>query len=355
MEPIWSLGLMSGTSLDGIDAAWLRTDGHSIREIGEGFMVPYPPILREKIRQILGQKEWTSEIKNAERELTLFHAQVVKEAQRRHPFELIGFHGQTLFHAPPKTWQIGDGELLAKEVGSEVIYDFRTTDVAQGGQGAPLVPIFHQAIVENEVPVVVLNVGGVANITWIQKNHPLIACDTGPGGALLDDWILRKTGQLCDIDGQLGAQGRADESIVQQWLIHPYFAKPAPKSLDRDDFARFVKDLEGLSPKDGAATLVEFTARAIVHALSQMPEKPQKLYVSGGGRRNRYLMERLALHAPCPVDAIEALNWDGDLLEAYAFAYLAVRVKAGLPTSFPTTTGVKEPVSGGRFAYTSQI
>jgi anhydro-N-acetylmuramic acid kinase len=354
MEPIWALGLMSGTSLDGVDAAWLRTDGQQILDVGEGIMVPYPLPLKDKIRQILGQKEMTPEVGAVERELTLFHAQVVKQAAKQvsgqYSLDLVGFHGQTIFHAPPETRQIGDGELLAREIGIDVVYDFRTSDVEKGGQGAPLVPVFHQAIVERDDHVAVVNIGGVANITWSQKGQSLIACDPGPGGALLDDWVLRKTGQFYDVDGQLGAQGKVDETIVQQWMTHPYLAKPAPKSLDRGDFAKFLKDIESLSPKDGAATLTEFTARTIIHALTQMPEKPSKLYVTGGGRRNKYLMERLSHLAPCSVDAIEALNWNGDLLEAYAFAYLAVRVKAGFPTSFPTTTGVAYPVSGGRQA-----
>ncbi|MDF3034348.1 MAG: anhydro-N-acetylmuramic acid kinase [Alphaproteobacteria bacterium] len=354
MEPIWSLGLMSGTSLDGVDAAWLRTDGQKIEEAGGGMMIPYPPSLREKIRSILGQRNITEEIEEVERELTLFHAgvvkQVVKEIGSQHSLDLIGFPGQTIFHAPPETRQIGDGKLLAQEVGVDVIYDFRTADVAHGGQGAPLVPVFHQALVAEDKPVAIVNVGGVANITWIQKGQLPMAWDSGPGGALLDDWVLRKLGEPYDTDGQLAAQGIGDEECLQQWLMHPYFAKVGPKSLDRDDFAAFLKDIEGFSPSDGAATLVELTARTIIHALAHMPENPHKLYITGGGRRNRHLMQRLAVLAPCAVDTVEALKWDGDLLEAYAFAYLAARVKVGLPTSFPTTTGVAYPLSGGQYA-----
>ncbi len=354
MEAIWSLGLMSGTSLDGVDAAWLRTDGEIIEEVGEGITLPYPPFLREKIRSILGQNDITPEIENIERELTLFHAQAVNRAREQitnqYSLDLIGFHGQTLLHAPPRTRQIGDGKLLARKTGIDVIYDFRTVDVAQGGQGAPLVPIFHQAIINESAPVAVVNIGGVANITWIQEGHPPIACDTGPGGALLDDWALRHTGKPYDKDGQLAAQGKVDEAHIAHWLRHPYFAKPAPKSLDRNDFLNFLKDVEKLSPKDGAATLTELTARSILHFLAQMPIKPQKIYVTGGGRCNKHLMKRLSVLSPCPVEAIEVLKWDGDFLEAYAFAYLAARVKAGLPTSFPTTTGVPCPVSGGQWA-----
>jgi anhydro-N-acetylmuramic acid kinase len=348
MEPVWALGLMSGTSLDGIDAAWLLTDGQEIIEVGGGMTVPYPNILREKVRAILAQMELTEEIQAVEQELTLFHGEVVRQAQRVQAFDLIGFHGQTIFHAPPRTWQIGDGKLLAEDVGVDVVCDFRSQDVAKGGQGAPLVPIFHQAMVEEEYPVIVVNIGGVANITWIQKGQPLIACDTGPGGALLDDWVFQRMGKLCDLDGQLAAQGKVNEEIVQRWLSHPYFAKPAPKSLDRNDFVRHLKDIEGLSPEDGAATLVELTARALIDTMNKMPGKPHKIYVSGGGRRNQHLMNRLAQLAPCSIDSVEILNWNGDFLEAYAFAYLAARVKAGLSTSFPTTTGVAHAVCGGR-------
>jgi len=350
MEPVWSLGLMSGTSLDGVDAAWLRTDGQKIVEIGSGMTVPYPDILREKIRAVLGQKGLSEEIQAIEHELTLFHGEIVRKIQEIQAIDLIGFHGQTIFHAPPKTWQIGNGERLARDVRVEVVYDFRSEDVANGGQGAPLVPVFHQAMVAEEFPIVVANIGGVANITWIRKGHPLVACDVGPGGALLDDWVLRKTGQLYDTDGRLGSQGKVAREIVERWLTHPYFSKPAPKSLDRNDFATYMKDMENLSPEDGAATLVALTARALISALDQLPEKPHKIYVAGGGRRNQHFMNCLAQLAPCPVNPVEVLNWDGDLLEAYAFAYLAVRVKAGFPTSFPTTTGVVTPVSGGRRA-----
>lgn len=348
MEPIWSLGLMSGTSLDGVDAAWLLTDGQRIQEVGKGITVPYPDHLRERMRAILGQRDLSEEVQTVEREMTLFHGEVVRQAQAIQAIDLIGFHGHTIFHSPPETRQIGDGELLAQDVGVEVIYDFRAADVANGGQGAPLVPIFHQAMVEEEYPVVVANIGGVANITWIQKGQPLIACDTGPGGALLDDWVLQKSGQPYDTDGLLAAQGNVAEEIVERWLAHPYFAKPAPKSLDRNDFAAHIHDIETLSLADGAATLVELTTRAIMKTLDQLPLKPHKIYVAGGGRRNQHLMQRLARLAPCPVEAVEALHWDGDLLEAHAFAYLARRVKVGLPTSFPTTTGVAHPVSGGK-------
>jgi anhydro-N-acetylmuramic acid kinase len=350
MEPVWSLGLMSGTSLDGVDAAWLLTDGQKIMEVGGGMTVSYPVLLREKIRAVLGRKDLTREIQAVEHELTLFHGEVVRQVQAIQTIDLIGFHGQTIFHAPPQTLQIGDGELLARDVGVDVIYDFRSEDVGKGGQGAPLVPIFHQAMVDEEFPVVVVNIGGVANMTWILKGQPLIACDTGPGGALLDDWVLQKTGQLYDIDGRLASKGKVDRGMVECWLTHPYFAKSAPKSLDRNDFATHLKDLDGVSLEDGAATLVELTARALIDALNQMPAKPHKIYVSGGGRRNRHLMSRLAHLAPCSVEAVEAIHWNGDLLEAYAFAYLAARIKAGLPTSFPTTTGVAYPVSGGRRA-----
>lgn len=354
MEPVWALGLMSGTSLDGVDAACLRTDGKMILERGRGMTVPYPPDLQARTRFFLGQRVPTPEIAELERDLTLFHADVVRQMQEVHPFGLIGFHGHTLFHAPfdapPKTWQIGDGALLAGEVGIEVISDFRSADVANGGQGAPLVPIFHQAMVQGtiEIPIIIVNIGGVANITWIAKGEPLMACDTGPGGALVDDWVFQKMGMAFDENGSLASQGQVDETLISQWLTHSYFAREAPKSLDRNDFAGILKDVEGLTPADGAATLLELTARTIVGAMSQMQKKAQHLYVTGGGRHNAHLLSRLTRLASCPVDDIYKLGWDGDLLEAHAFAYLAARVKAGLPTSFPTTTGVRTPTVGGR-------
>jgi anhydro-N-acetylmuramic acid kinase len=348
MEPIWTLGLMSGTSFDGVDAACLLTNGHKIIKKGPGFMRPYPKILQKHIQQIMGQKEWTPEIQWVERELTLFQASIAKELMLLQPCDLVGFHGQTIYHAPPKTWQLGDGDLLARELGIEVIYDFRSEDVSKGGQGAPLVPIFHHAIVQPvKKPCVVLNIGGVANITWINDGMPPFACDTGPGGALIDDWVRSKTGKSYDENGALSAAGTIHPEFLEEWFLDPFFKKLPPKSLDRSTFAKCLKDIQNLSAEDGAATLTEFTVQAIVRALDLMPSKHSELFVAGGGRHNTNMIERLGRALSGEVSDINDLGWDGDLLEAYAFAYLAARVKARLPTSYPTTTGVEHPVCGG--------
>lgn len=346
----WTIGLMSGTSLDGVDVALIRTDGLVVSETGPGKTYPFPNALRQRLQSGLGCRELTPEIKILEHDLTVFNGDVVKDFRDLFPgyfVDLIGFHGQTLFHAPPVTHQIGDGKLLARLTGIDVVYDFRTADVRAGGQGAPLVPVYHQSLAEHlPKPLVIVNIGGVANITWVGEEH-LIACDTGPGGALLDDWMRKALGQAYDRDGATARLGKVHGALLDKWFRHPFFAQPAPKSLDRDHFAKCLEDIAALSPEDGAATLTDFTAQAIAQAIQAMPEAPKCVYLAGGGRRNTFLQERIAHYHGNPVHSIEKLGYDGDLLEAQAFAFLAVRVKHQLPTSFPSTTGVSCATCGG--------
>ncbi|HVJ40673.1 MAG TPA: anhydro-N-acetylmuramic acid kinase [Dongiaceae bacterium] len=351
---IWAIGLMSGTSCDGVDAALIRSDGHLITAFGPALTLPYDDAFRAQLRQCLGGKGPLAEV---ERELTERHAtavQMLLGRAGRSPREigLIGFHGQTILHEPDRrrTWQIGDGPLLARRTGIDVVNDFRSDDVAAGGQGAPLAPILHDALAGGlERPLAVLNLGGVGNVTWIGEESEvqrLIAFDTGPANALIDDWALRHTGRAVDLDGALARAGKIDGDRLAAWLEHPYFALPVPKSLDRDAFQAFMP--EGLSAADGAATLTAFTVASVAQALRWLPQAPKRWLVTGGGRRNPVLMAALRAELKVSVEPVEAVGWDGDALEAQAFAFMAVRAKAGLPISFPGTTGVPQPLTGGR-------
>jgi anhydro-N-acetylmuramic acid kinase len=287
-------------------------------------------------------------LKSIERRLTDDHAIAV--AMLGSGADVIGFHGQTILHAPARglTWQIGDAAELARRARCRVVYDFRSADVAAGGQGAPLVPLFHAALAADlPKPLLVVNIGGVANITWLGAGGEILACDTGPGNGPLDDWVMRHTGAAFDADGALAAAGFARQDRLAALMAHPYFKLPMPKSLDRLTFSALIAQAtEGLNAADGAATLAAFTVAAI--AAAALPVPPLRILVAGGGRKNRNIMERLGKAFEVPVDPVEAVGWDGDALEAQCFGFLAVRSLRGLPLSLPGTTGVKQPMPGGR-------
>ncbi|MEW5729629.1 MAG: anhydro-N-acetylmuramic acid kinase [Pseudomonadota bacterium] len=349
-----ALGLMSGTSLDGVDAALAVTDGVAVERLGQSLTVPYDPGLRSRLRAVLGG---VGEVAAVEHDVTLFHAEVVRRLLAEaglSPAEIdvVGFHGHTILHRPDqrRTWQIGDGQLLADALGIPVVNDFRSADVAAGGQGAPLVPVFHRALAAGlPRPLAVLNLGGVGNVTWIGADDALLAFDTGPGNALLDDWALAHTGRPVDAGGALARAGRADMHAVAGFTQHEYFDRRPPKSLDRDDFrAHAARLVAGKAAADGAATLTAFTARSVALALPHLPEPPARWLVCGGGRHNPEVMAALAAELGVPVDPVEVVGWDGDALEAQAFAYLAVRSLRGLPLTFPGTTGGPAPCGGGR-------
>jgi len=344
------IGLMSGTSLDGVDAALLVTDGETIAETGPAVTLPYPPDLRADLRVLLDRAPTLAAgdaaLQDATTRLTLHHAAAVRALAAE--ADLIGFHGQTILHQPQhrRTWQIGDAVLLARETGLPVAHDFRSADVAAGGQGAPLAPVFHAALAARlETPLAVLNIGGVANVTWIGAAG-LAAWDCGPGNALLDDFCSRHLGEPMDRDGRLAGAGKPHEPTLTALLAHPFFVRPAPKSLDRQDFAHVLAAVEPLPVADAAATLAAFTARAV--AASPWPAPPLRVLVTGGGRHNPVIMTALRAALPCPVAPVESVGWDGDALEAQCFAYLAMRVKRGLALSFPGTTGVAAAMRGGR-------
>lgn len=367
-EKRWIIGLMSGTSLDGVDAALLRTDGVEIFELGPAATTPYPAEFRCQIEELIATirnvrtiDEMRAVAAEIERSLTLRHAEAVAQLMQAAGLKasevaLIGFHGQTIAHRPAVrlTCQIGDGGLLARETGIPVVYDFRSADVAAGGEGAPFAPGYHRALVQaraGEYPVAVLNIGGVANLTWIggaDEDADLIAFDTGPGNALLDDFVRAEAGVAFDQDGALAGKGTVDKALVAQFLKQSYFSRKIPKSLDRLDFNEF--NFPQMSLEDGAATRAALAVAGVRQALEWLPEAPRTWWVSGGGRHNRAIMAGLAETLHVPVRPIDELGVDGDAIEAQAFAFLAVRSAAGLPISFPLTTGIERPLTGGRLA-----
>jgi anhydro-N-acetylmuramic acid kinase len=352
-----AIGLMSGTSLDGVDAALIETDGVGQVVCGPALTVPYEKALRERLRRALGGR---NPVKAIERSLTVAHAEAVqallaKAGRKPAEIDMVGFHGQTIVHRPADgvTWQIGDGALLAAKTGIDVVADFRSADVAAGGEGAPLVPVFHRALAEKlERPLAVLNIGGVANVTWIgpgsRDGGDLLAFDTGPGNALIDDWMLAHAGRSHDEGGATAAKGRVDKDLLARLMSHDYFGRRPPKSLDRNAFD--PAPIEKLSIEDGAATLTRFTAETVAAARRHFPAPVRAWIVTGGGRRNPTLMKALTEAMDgTPVRAAEEVGWDGDALEAQAFGYLAVRSRCGLPLSLPSTTGVRQPTTGGKF------
>ena len=349
-----AIGLMSGTSLDGVDAAIVRTDGERIAAFGPALSLPYGAALRQRARKILDRAPTLHpddpELKAVEHEITRQHIDAVRQVRALVPdIDLIGFHGQTILHAPQRrlTWQTGDAALLSRATGLAVVHDFRSADVAAGGEGAPLVPWFHAALLHDMPgPVAVLNIGGVANVTLVDADGSIHACDTGPGNALLDDWAFRHTGTACDVDGRLARAGTVNRAMMAQLLADPYFARPAPKSLDRQTFAAALGLVSTCSPADGAATLAAFTIEAIRR--TPLPVRPTRWYVCGGGRHNPVLMQGLRAALGTPVGTVDELGWNGDALEAQCFGFLAARSLRGLPLSAPTITGGPENLSGGR-------
>jgi anhydro-N-acetylmuramic acid kinase len=354
LDMLNAIGLMSGTSMDGIDAALLRTDGKTIEEFGPSLSLSYDNEFRERLRGALRSDANDPCLADIERDLTNLHSRIIEKLLAENKLtpdaiDLIGFHGHTLDHRPDKgiTLQIGSGEQLASETGIPVINDFRSNDVACGGEGAPFAPLYHQALAQSlDKPVAILNIGGVANVTWIGPGDDILAFDTGPGNALIDDWVFKKQDKPMDLDGKLAQAGIIDNDILGQLLEHPYFLKPPPKSLDRGDFN--VEAIATLSPSDGAATLSAFTVKAIAKARDYFPIPAKCWLVCGGGRKNPFLMQMLADELGVPVEPVEDVRWNGDELEAQAFAFLGVRSFAGLPLSLPTTTAVAKPTTGGR-------
>jgi anhydro-N-acetylmuramic acid kinase len=350
-----TIGLMSGTSMDGIDVAYIETDGENHIKCGAHATFPYGDAFRNQLRKCLKPSPSTADlIEQVERELTKWHIKAVKQFCSNNEIklkdiDLIGFHGHTIQHLPDegRTWQIGDGQYMADQLGVTVINNFRENDMKQGGQGAPLVPVFHKALVKNRElpePVAIVNIGGVGNITYI-KGDDVVAFDTGPGNAMIDDWVSTKGDVPFDDGGKIALSGKADKDKVEAFLALPYFSRKAPKSLDRNDFSSF--EMGNLYLEDGATTWSEITVQSILAAQMHLPETPVGWLITGGGRHNRYIMQRLQQSVKGYVCPVDQFDWNGDAMEAQAFGYLAARSRLRLPLSFPTTTGVHEAVTGG--------
>jgi anhydro-N-acetylmuramic acid kinase len=356
---VWALGAMSGTSLDGVDGAMVLTDGHRILEFGHTAYRAFSPAQRELIRSGLGLWQGEAGVEAVAEEVEAAHAAVLGLFEGA---EIVGFHGQTLAHDPGGrgTHQAGSGAVLAQVLGLPVVWDFRSSDVEMGGQGAPLAPFFHFACAKwigADAPVAFLNLGGVGNLTWVDPRHhapeeagACLAFDTGPANAPINDLMQARLGKGQDDGGKLAARGTADEAIVAKFLTHPYFYRIPPKSLDRNAFESLCDAVKPLSDADAAATLTAAAAAAVAKGAEHFPAPVSRLLVTGGGRHNKVMMAMLADLMPCEVAPVEAAGLDGDMLEAQAFAYLAVRVAMGLPTSCPGTTGVRAAIGGGQIS-----
>lgn len=367
MKPVCAIGLMSGTSMDGIDIAVLWSDGKTIVRRGPGGFFPYDAAFRARItagledaRNILRRQDRPGDLSALEHEITLRHGEAVKSFLGAHPDirpELIGFHGQTVLHRPDEglTVQLGDGALLARLTGLPVVYDMRANDMAHGGQGAPLVPAYHVALGAmlpeqlQRFPVCFVNIGGISNVTFVSESNDPVAFDSGPGNALIDQWVGVKSDLAFDEDGRIASAGSVVPDVVERYLDAAFFAEKAPKSLDRSDFTLDL--VAGLSLADGARTLAAVSAGAILKAREQMPQAPSLWIICGGGRKNPHIMADLHRGAGnARVIAAEEAGFDGDAMEAEAWAYLAVRSLQGLPLTFPGTTGCRIPVTGGVLA-----
>lgn len=375
MTPVWAIGLMTGTIVDGfVDIALIKTDGVDIFELGHWALAPYPEDLNTVLTNALASAlEWEfagpepAIFQNTERALTLAQAKVVRQFMEEvglgpGDVSVIGFHGQTVLHRAPdaeslgETRQLGDGQLMADLLGVDVAYDFRTADMLAGGHGAPLSAGYHSALMRHsKFPrnSAVLNLGGVANITWWGGDDDYVGFDSGPANGPINDWIARHNLGDMDTNGALAREGRVDEQRLRTMLDHPFFSAPFPKSLDRYDFKEDM--VAGLSPADGAATLTAFVGGTIDKAMDLMPERPHQIIVCGGGRNNAVLVEAIRERANVNVVLAEDCGWRGDAVEAECFAYLGVRVARGLPITYPLTTGVKEAMTGGRVATPSTV
>ena len=367
-----AIGLMSGTSMDGIDVALVETDGETIVRRGPSAGYAYEPRFRDRLKQgledaksIRKRDERPGTLVELERDLTLRHAEAVEAFLHENnllseTIDVIGFHGQTVLHRPDEalTVQIGDGDLLARESLIDVVYDMRANDMAHGGQGAPLIPAYHAALAQGfsesskiEAPVAFVNIGGISNITFIGASEAILAYDSGPGNTLIDQWVEAHAGIPYDQGGMVASEGSVLPELAERYLAHPFFSSEKRRSLDRNDFA--PPAATDASLEDGARTLAHVTAAAIFRSARHLPTLPATYIVCGGGRLNPVIMRDLASLAEAAggrVLAAETLGLNGDSMEAEAWAYLAVRSLRGLPLSYPGTTGVYRPMSGGRRA-----
>jgi anhydro-N-acetylmuramic acid kinase len=353
-----AIGVISGTSMDGIDVALIESDGEAKLKTGPSATFPYPLVVAQRLRAVVADlSEAQAPQLELERVVTDSHVAAVEAflerfSVARERVALVGLHGQTILHQPRQglTRQLCDGARAAAALKTDVVSDFRSADVAAGGEGAPLAPIYHAAMAAGlERPLMILNWGGVGNVTYLGPQGEIIAFDTGPANALIDDFLILRRGLAFDENGALGATGRVDFDTLAVLMRDPYFDRPAPKSLDRNHFNAAATCVERLSDADGAATLGAFTVESTTAALKHVPLAPARWLVGGGGRRNPNLMRRLAERLQVKVEPVEAIGFDGDSIEAQCFAYCALRSRRGWPISFPTTTGAPKPMTGGAF------
>jgi len=356
MKPLAAIGVMSGTSMDGIDVAWIRSDGEGFVAAGPSAGFSYPALVAAELRAVVADPARAAgPLAELERAVTDAHVAAVEQFLARFGLDkreiaVVGLHGQTMLHRPRDgfTRQLCDGARAAARLGLDVVCDFRSADVAAGGEGAPLIPLYHAAIAAGlDKPLMLLNWGGVGNVTYLGANGEILAFDTGPANALIDDFLRHRLGLAFDEGGRLAASGRVHDELVAALIVDSYFSRPAPKSLDRNHFHAALAAVAGLSDADGAATLAAFTVEATAAALRQVPEPPKRWIVCGGGRKNAELMRRLGARLNAPVEPVEAIGFDGDAIEAQGFGYLALRAIRGLPLSLPTTTGVRAAMTGG--------
>ena len=368
MKHKWSIGLMTGTVNDGfIDVAALKTDGHKIIEYGPFELIPYQDkhIQSKIIETVKAAKKWQFEntdpsiFAETEKLISLEQSEAVnkfihKFNIKREDISCVGFHGLTVLHQAPlggikgKTKQLGDGNLMANYLKIPVVNDFRSNDMLNGGQGAPLAPIYHLALSHyiNKKNIIILNIGGVSNITYIGEDDTLIAFDTGPGNAPINDFVLKKNSGHMDTNGNFAAKGSINLDFINSFLSHPYFDLNYPKSLDRDQFS--YDQVHEMSLEDGCATLTKLIGENISKAIKFLPKKPECIIASGGGRKNLSIMKAVNESTNIKCESIEKYGLRGDAIEAEAFAFLAERSLKNLPLSFPTTTGVTKPLTGGK-------
>ena len=357
--PVWALGAMSGTSLDGVDGAMVKTDGVHILAFGQSDYRPFSQSERGLISAAFGKWQDHDGVQQVAELVETAHAELLSGFEGA---DIIGFHGQTLAHDPTGrgTHQVGDGGILAQVLEVPVVWDFRTADVKMGGQGAPLAPFFHFACAKwigADQPLVFLNLGGVGNVTYVNPamdkpddDGALLAFDTGPANAPINDLMFARLGLDCDKDGVLAASGDVDEVLVEAFINRSYFHTIPPKSLDRNDFDDILPLVSKLSDADAAATLTAISAACVAKGMEHFPVMPARVLVCGGGRKNKVMMAMLDHLLDCPVVAVEDVGLDGDMLEAQAFGYLAVRVARGMTTSASMTTGVAAAVGGGKIS-----
>ena len=357
---LYSLGLMSGTSVDGVDASIIKSDGEQFLEIIDDIYVKYDDHFKVKLKKIIDScyskdefNNLSNSIKDIEKEITLFHDQACKliiKKNRNIKIDIIGFHGQTILHKPQEGYsiQIGDSQLLSKLTNTTVVSNFRENDILNGGQGAPLSPLYHHLIlskIKSNLPSAVVNIGGISNITYVENENKIKSFDTGPGNYLIDKWVKMNSKMEFDDKGQLAKSGKSNEIILEKFLSNQYYKKKLPKSLDVKDFN--LNDLSKSSLEDGCATLSMLTVKSICMAINSFSITPNKILFSGGGRKNDFIITNIKKIIKESIHLIDEFNFDGDFIESQAFAYLAIRSYLKKFITFPTTTGAKKPSLGG--------